>query len=77
VPLGGRFIVDFLAPAIRLVVEVDGSAHQHRRRADARRDAVLRKLGYRVVRVEVEDVMQRLPVVVQMLRQLTAGELQR
>jgi very-short-patch-repair endonuclease len=35
VPLGNRFIVDFLAPVARLVVEVDGGYHARRREADA------------------------------------------
>ena len=41
VPLLERFIVDFLAPAERLVIEVDGAYHSERERADARRDAAL------------------------------------
>jgi len=56
----GEFIVDFLAPAQRLVVEVDGGYHAARRRADARRDAVLRHMGYRVLRLESEFVMRGL-----------------
>lgn len=58
----GRFIVDFLAPELRLVVEVDGGYHAQRRRADERRDAKLRGWGYRVVRVEAfAIVLQRAP----------------
>jgi very-short-patch-repair endonuclease len=45
VPLLGRFIADFLAPAERLVVEVDGAYHAERARADARRDAALARAG--------------------------------
>jgi len=42
----GGFIVDFLAPAARLVVEVDGAAyHARRARAYERRDRKLRRLG--------------------------------
>jgi very-short-patch-repair endonuclease len=52
VPLVGRYIVDLLAPAARLVVEVDGGYHEGRRAADERRDRVLRRAGYRVVRIE-------------------------
>jgi hypothetical protein len=37
----GRYIVDFCAPARRLVVEVDGNCHVRRRAADVRRDAAL------------------------------------
>jgi very-short-patch-repair endonuclease len=41
-----RYIVDFYAPAARLVVEVDGGYHTLRRRADARRDRnLLRRLS--------------------------------
>jgi very-short-patch-repair endonuclease len=59
--LCGRYVVDFVAPAERVVVEIDGSYHQLTRRADARRDAALERAGYRVVRLEVEVVMQRMP----------------
>lgn len=50
VPLG-RYVADFFAPSARLVVEVDGGYHAARRRADARRDRDLARLGVRVVRV--------------------------
>jgi very-short-patch-repair endonuclease len=53
----GRFIVDFAAPAARLVVEVDGGYHARRVGPDARRDAALRALGWRVVRVDAGTVM--------------------
>ena len=52
VPLAGRYIADFLAPSIRLIVEVDGGSHIWRGSRDARRDRVLSRLGYRVVRLE-------------------------
>ena len=49
----GRYIADFLAPALKLVVEVDGGYHASpaRVRADARRDRDLATLGYRVLRL--------------------------
>ena len=53
----GRFIVDFAAPAVRLVVEVDGGYHARRVGPDARRDAALRSLGWRVVRVDAERLV--------------------
>ena len=49
----GKYIADFYAPELRLVVEVDGGWHEGRERADARRDGELREAGYRVVRVRV------------------------
>lgn len=53
-----RFIVDFVAPAARLVIEVDGGCHARRRTADERRDRVLTRLGYRVLRLEAEFVLK-------------------
>jgi very-short-patch-repair endonuclease len=55
-----RFIADFLAPAQRLVIEVDGAYHGERGSADCRRDAALERAGYRVVRVEASLVVSDL-----------------
>jgi very-short-patch-repair endonuclease len=60
----GSFIVDFVAPSRRLVVEVDGLYHGGRGRADGRRDRDLAELGYRVVRVSDEMVRSQLDQVV-------------
>src|SRR4051812_2344607 len=51
VVLGVRYIADFYAPSVGLVVEVDGGVHRDSRAADGRRDETLRRLGYRVGRV--------------------------
>jgi very-short-patch-repair endonuclease len=67
VPLG-RYVADFVAPAVRLVLEVDGGYHAGRRRADARRDEWLRRAGYRVLRVEADLVLHDLPAVVARIR---------
>jgi very-short-patch-repair endonuclease len=55
----GRFVADFAAASVRLVVEVDGSAHARRAAADARRDRALARLGWRVVRLPAALVLQR------------------
>jgi very-short-patch-repair endonuclease len=73
VPVGHGYIVDFLAPALKLVVEVDGSVHRHKRRADARRDAWLRRAGFRVLRFTVEDVVRHVGGVVARLRAIVGG----
>jgi len=54
----GPYIVDFLFPEERLVVEVDGSAHDGlpARFRDARRDDLLRGRGHYVLHVKNEDV---------------------
>jgi len=69
----GGFIVDFLAPAVKLVVEVDGGSHIGRGAADARRDRKLARLGYRVVRVEANVVVTSLPLAVEVVRQALVG----
>ena len=58
VPIGGRYIADFVAPQVRLVLELDGASHKQRASADARKDRVLRRLGYRVLRIEAKLVFQ-------------------
>jgi very-short-patch-repair endonuclease len=68
VPLAGRYIADFCAPALRLVVEVDGGSHANKQQADRRRDAALAELGYRVVRVTAELVMRDLGAAVAVVR---------
>jgi very-short-patch-repair endonuclease len=72
VPLGGRYIADFAAPAVRVAVEVDGGYHARRRNADARRDRALARLGYRVVRVDAELVMRDLDAAVGRVRDAVA-----
>jgi very-short-patch-repair endonuclease len=54
----GRYIADFLAPSLKLIVEVDGGYHARRVSADARRDATLRRAGYRVLRLEAQAVLR-------------------
>ena len=65
-----RFIADFACPARRLVVEVDGGYHREAaaQRADARRDRVLARLGWQVVRVMAEEVQRDMPAVVARIR---------
>src|SRR4051812_40944030 len=57
VPLARRFIADFFAPSIGLIIEVDGAIHARQGVADARRDLKLRRTGFRIVRVSAELVL--------------------
>ncbi len=56
VPVGGKYIADFLAPTVRLIVEVDDRSHELKRMADARRGHNLGRFGYRVLRIDAELV---------------------
>ena len=64
-----RFIVDFYAPAARLVVDVDGEYHAERVRADESRERKLRRAGYRVLRVAAEEVIGDLSAVLHRIRE--------
>jgi very-short-patch-repair endonuclease len=55
----GLFVVDFACLARRLVVEVDGGQHCDSQ-VDARRDAWLRRQGFRVLRFWNHEVMGNL-----------------
>ena len=53
----GPYVADFYCPAARLVIEVDGRAHDSRQAKDERRDAYLASLGLRVSRILAADVL--------------------
>ena len=54
----------FSKSGIGLVVEVDGGIHSARRSRDARRDRVLQRLGYQVLRLDAELVRRNISEVV-------------
>ena len=62
----GRMEVDFLDPASKIVLELDGSQHLGDREAyrrDRRKDALLQEHGYLVLRFLAEDLGTRLDAV--------------
>jgi len=52
----GKHIADFVAPSVKLAIEIDGAYHVNRAAADARKDRSLRRAGYRVLRIPAEVV---------------------
>ena len=73
VPLLGYVIADFLAPARRLVIEVDGAYHGECRRADSRRDPALERAGYHVIRVQASLVVSDLETALERMRAALVG----
>ena len=63
----GRFIADFCSPAHRLVVEIDGSAHDDKHERDAQRDAWMLTQGWRVLRLPASMVEEHLPEAVALI----------
>ena len=74
VVVGGRFIVDFLASSAKLAVEVDGPYHSQRIGRDASRQRALERLGYRVLRLEAELVLQDLPAALEEIRKALVAD---
>jgi len=63
-----RSVVDFFAPAVCLVVEVDGAAHDAREDLDRIRQAMLENRGLRFVRVRSDGVERDLQAVLARIR---------
>jgi len=62
----GRYYVDFVCRHRRLIVELDGSQHSENPK-DRQRDSELCALGYRVIRIWNNDVIENLEGVLQTL----------
>jgi very-short-patch-repair endonuclease len=62
----GDYIVDFYCPAVKLVVEVDGSQHQSKVNAesDKKRDEFLKNHGLNILRVNNLEVLRNIEGVV-------------
>ena len=74
--IADRYIADMLWPDRRLIVEVDSDRYHHAagaRRADARRDHDLRRLGYGVLRVPERELLDRSARVAARLARALAG----
>jgi very-short-patch-repair endonuclease len=56
----GPYVVDFVCPTLKVVVEVDGGQHSEKAEYDRLRDAHLRKRGYTVLRFWNNEVMENL-----------------
>jgi len=56
----GPYVADFYCASAKLVIEVDGAGHTDNRQIahDARRDAYMCELGYRVLRCPAVDIMR-------------------
>ncbi len=56
----GRYIVDFYCPKANLVIELDGGQHYSEagRTKDGIRDAVLTKMGIKVLRFSDRDIFE-------------------
>ncbi len=68
VPVAGLFIADFLAPSIKLIIEVDGAIHARKLGPDARRDRKLQRAGFRIVRISAQLLVSDLSAAIALVR---------
>ena len=66
----GQFIVDFLCPDCKLIIEVDGGYHSRPEQEydDEQRTQILEGLGYRVIRFTNDQVIYDIDNVVNEIR---------
>jgi len=75
----GEYVVDFYAPAVGLVVEVDGGQHfeETAMQADARRTDVLHNMGLQVLRFDNRQVLLETEAVVEAIWQFVGAQMGR
>jgi very-short-patch-repair endonuclease len=59
----GPYVVDFVCPEHRVIIELDGDSHIGRADYDRERQSRLESAGYRVLRVGNDDVVNDLDAV--------------
>ena len=59
----GNFIVDFYVKSLGLVIEIDGSSHDHKQAYDAERQAYLESFGLKFFRCTDSDVKKKINTV--------------
>ena len=67
-PIGG-YVADFACLSARLLIEIDGEAHErgNQARIDALRQADLERTGFHVLRIVARDVLSDISAVVEMI----------
>ncbi len=72
------FIVDFYAPSIKLVIEIDGSQHYEKEHLlrDKQRDSALNKLGLSVLRYDNRQVLTQTEYVIEAIFQSITNSLE-
>ena len=66
----GNFIVDFYCKNLGIVIEIDGSSHDLKQEYDQERDAYLKGLCLKVIRISDSDVKQNIQTVLRNLEAL-------
>jgi very-short-patch-repair endonuclease len=62
------FIADFYCHKMKLIIEIDGGIHESQKDYDKMREKIINQLGYRIIRLSNEDVLNNLDYVLMQLR---------
>ena len=75
----GPYIADFYCSATKLVIEIDGEAHDRgdRPERDTVRDAAMQNAGYEVLRISAVDVLKDMEAVILTIRAAAESPLHR
>lgn len=65
-----QYVVDFLCPELKLIVEIDGDVHAFQETRDEKRQAYLETQGFRVVRFTNNDIIKNLDGVLAVIWEL-------
>jgi len=63
----GPFIVDFVCPAKKIIVEVDGGQHAINVKEDAERSRYLQQQGYRILRFWNNDILNEMDSILEVI----------
>jgi adenine-specific DNA-methyltransferase len=66
----GPYVVDFCAPRLKLIIELDGGQHADQVEYDSARTEYLERQGYRVLRFWNNDVMKNIQGVIQIISKI-------
>ena len=67
------FIPDFYCAKEKLIIELDGEIHDNQIEKDKNREAILKHLGFRIIRFKNEEVLHNWPQVAKRLEALIQG----
>jgi very-short-patch-repair endonuclease len=75
----GPYVADFYCSAAKLVIEIDGEAHDRgdRPERDIVRDAAMRNAGYEVLRISAADVLKDMEAAILTIRAAAESPLHR
>ena len=62
------FILDFLCPKYKLIIEVDGESHQYQKEQDQERDEYFKSKEYKILRVMNEEILENIEGVLEKIK---------